>query len=268
MKSAKLFIAATVLSLGSLPAFADVTPPSSENGAATFIAYDTVRGTSLLQSLNLTLSQVQPGNISTNFPSAGFTLTGFDAAFGASNSANIRWMVVAGDSFGFGGGPDFTGAQYDSLFLASTALTDPPFQNNAGLEAGLANLDEFVLTRVNNVNGCSGASPCVALSAASPAYAGLLGGQLNGLVGGAPALSFNTTGGVSDTLGFYLFAGSGDVASQNVGKSLYNGTFSLSGNVLSFAAVSAVPLPAAAWLLISGLLGMFSVGRRRTVTAA
>jgi hypothetical protein len=270
MKTVKTLIAVTVLGLGSAPAFADVPAPIGGNGGLVFIGYDSVAGTSLLQYLNLDLDDSQPGNLAANLPAGGdVTLTGYSAAFGSSVAANIRWMVVAGDVDGFGGGPNYTGAQYDSLFLASTSLTNPASQNNAGLEGGLFNLDEFIGTRVNNVNGCSGNSPCVATSALQPQYAGLLSTQLNGLVGGAPALSFNTTGGVTDTLGFYLLAGTGDQAGGQVLKTVYAGAWSLAGNILHFAsAAPPVPLPAAAWLLLSGLIGMFTVGRRRNTTAA
>ncbi|HWY96617.1 MAG TPA: VPLPA-CTERM sorting domain-containing protein [Steroidobacteraceae bacterium] len=57
---------------------------------------------------------------------------------------------------------------------------------------------------------------------------------------------------------------SGTALSYNIGTASFNGTvFSFTGNTQS----SAVPLPAAAWLLGSGLLGLFGIGRRRTPVA-
>ncbi len=54
------------------------------------------------------------------------------------------------------------------------------------------------------------------------------------------------------------------------GKAIvYNlGTASFDGTTLSFTGYSAVPLPAAAWLLGSGLLGLLGIGRRRDLTVA
>ena len=47
------------------------------------------------------------------------------------------------------------------------------------------------------------------------------------------------------------------------------GNVSFDGTTLSFTGnVSAVPLPAAAWLLGSGLLGLLGIGRRNTRSTA
>jgi hypothetical protein len=173
-------------------------------------------------------------------------------------------MVVAGDSDGFGGGPDYLGEQYDSLRLAATTLNGAAAQSNIGLEAGLANLEDFITLRVNGAAGCSGTNPCIGTSSADARYAGVLQGQLNGLAGGAPALNFNTLGTVTDTLNFFLFAGTGAGAQTPSVRTAYSGLFSLTGNVLSFAGASVVPLPAGVWLLLSGIAGLVTVARRRT----
>lgn len=75
----------------------------------------------------------------------------------------------------------------------------------------------------------------------------------------------------------YYVAGSdqGDQASSSVtgtavGSSSDRGVFNLSANGLltySVASASTVPLPAAGWLLISGLLGLVAVSRRRDAEA-
>ena len=75
----------------------------------------------------------------------------------------------------------------------------------------------------------------------------------------------------------YYVAGNnnGDVASSSVtgtavGSAAGRGVFNLSSNGLltySVPAASTVPLPAAGWLLISGLLGLVAVSRRRDAEA-
>lgn len=73
----------------------------------------------------------------------------------------------------------------------------------------------------------------------------------------------------------YYVAGAPDAASSfvtgtAVGSSTDRGVFNLSANGLltySVASASTVPLPAAGWLLISGLLGLVAVSRRRDAEA-
>jgi hypothetical protein len=59
---------------------------------------------------------------------------------------------------------------------------------------------------------------------------------------------------------------SGSQAAGNTVAS--DGTLTLSATGLTYAAgTSAVPLPAAIWLLGGGLLGLFGIGRRKAATA-
>lgn len=265
IKTVKYALAATLLTAASLPALAQVATPSSGNGGLAFIAYDAVAGRSLYQDLGLTINDLTSTTLSAN----PFVLSGWDTAFGSSTLSNIRWMVVAGDSDGFGGGPNYTGEQYDSLRLAATSLSSAPVQSNIGLEAGLFNLEDFALLRVNGT--CAGANPCIGTSTADANYAGALQDRLNGLAGGAPALNFATIGSVTDTLNFFLFSGTGGSGSTASIRTAFAGLFSLNPltDTLTFAGnTPPVPLPAAVWLLLSGLVGMFTVSRRRTAEVA
>ncbi len=275
IKTFKTIVAATALALLSVPAFAQVsvptqpaagpTPiPETENGGLSLYAYDPVAGTSLYVYLGLTLNQILPSDLNQQSLNFG-TLPGWSTAF-ASGTSNVRWMVVAGDSIGEGGGPDFGGAFYDTLRLAVTSLSAPN-QSNIGLAQALQNLNNFIALNVNGPAGGLGGNPLVALNNASPFYTGLLQGNLNAAIGGAAALSFNTLGGIADALNFYLLSGAGDGDATNATRTTYAGTWTLSsaGQLLWNAAGGPqVPLPAAVWLLLSGLMGTFAVGRRRT----
>lgn len=67
----------------------------------------------------------------------------------------------------------------------------------------------------------------------------------------------------------FLVASTADSAvAANVYKSAYTLTLSSAGLLSYDAPVSAVPVPAAIWLLGSGLMGLVGIGRRRNATVA
>jgi hypothetical protein len=78
--------------------------------------------------------------------------------------------------------------------------------------------------------------------------------------------TFNASAQPGTSLNLYNYA----VTTSNNGTALSTssllGTFSLSGTTLTFNTVSSVPVPAALWLLASGILGLGAT-RRRRVTA-
>jgi hypothetical protein len=107
-------------------------------------------------------------------------------------------------------------------------------------------------------------------SCSSPILAGCNGGSYN-------LFAFNNLGAANPTggsLNFVEYVGGAsprtNATSSFIGNSQHIGAFTFSGNTLTYtlAAVSSVPLPAAAWLLISGLLGFGAVSRRRETAAA
>ena len=85
-------------------------------------------------------------------------------------------------------------------------------------------------------------------------YAGLPLYYSNNLAGN---VSFFTTAGADESLMFYTAFNDGSIEE---GARVWS--LDIAGSNLSYASVSAVPLPAAVWLFLSGLLGLGAVGRR------
>jgi len=119
----------------------------------------------------------------------------------------------------------------------------------------------------NGVSGCNGTNSCIADESSDGQYAGASGwgDRFNGQV---PVSAAGTIGSV---LHFALAVtpNSQALPANQAAVTLYraaDGTFGewlLDNNGNLTYSVSAVPLPAAAWLLLSGLMGMGVVTRRR-----
>jgi hypothetical protein len=102
------------------------------------------------------------------------------------------------------------------------------------------------------------------------------GGTSNGVIGTPQSsdvnLNFYTEGFISGSaIGtaakLYGVTANGNTAGQVLGYDL--GSITFDGSTLSFTGnTPTVPLPAAAWLFGSGLLGLLGIGRRRNVAAA
>lgn len=73
-------------------------------------------------------------------------------------------------------------------------------------------------------------------------------------------VSFNVVGSATDSLMMYNFATSDEGQSPVAAGGLWS--LDLTGGSISYAALAPVPLPAAVWLFLSGLLGFGAVARR------
>lgn len=269
----KALAVTAVLALSSTAALAQTVPtqpapgpvpsPSTGDGGLIVVIWDAVRGVSLTQYLGLTLSQILPTG--TNMQTAGFELNfgvlgNYASIFGTSDAANIQYMIVAADS---------TGGTFNGRNIATTSALGAPYpttSNQRGRDAASA-VNNFL----GNTNGCSNATPCIATAADQGTYAG---GTNFGSNLGSQLLA-SSAGTVGTALGFYLLStGTSGVTAATVAVYQSAAGFAqwlLGTNgslVYSVPGANVVPLPAAVWLLLSGLVGVGAIARRRGAAVA
>lgn len=270
--SLKSIAAASLLLVGTA-AMAQTVPPQpapgpvpssqTENGGVIVSIWDSVRGVSLVQYLGLRLNDILPTG--TNMQTPGFTLNfgtigEYGSVFGSSDAANIVYHVTASDSVG--------GAVSGRRTATTAALGQPFTISGARSRDVAAAIQTYIDDRIINPNSCNGANPCIATSPSDFQYAGLdsFGAFLN------LQMPVNASAAVDTALGFY-FITSPTTTQQPGVVSAYQASTGFSSWLLSSSgvltySVPPIPLPAAVWLLLSGLAGLVTVGRRRNAAVA
>lgn len=265
--SVKQLIAGSALALCSVAAMAtDVTPPSSytydqvgggSNNGGLFVAiWDAVRGVSVIEYLGVNMDSLLPATGEAAGYSLEFgTVSSYTSTFGASDTANIQYAVFAIDSSGVGN----SGKRVMSTTQATTFAL-----NNTSTSGTATNIDKIIDNTLANSSYNNGVNPAVALSSAEADYAGNI--DWSTLL----ATSFNAT--VGTALNFFIASSTSNNPSGAATVDFYDNANGFSkwllteAGVLTYAAATApVPLPAAVWLLFSGLAGLGAVARRRAV---
>lgn len=271
----KSAVAAALLSAASVSAFAtSVTPPSTGpvpapgtgNGGILVEVYDTTTGTSMTEWLG---SDVGSFGAPSATPAGGETLDygilGGSSQFSSLFSAS---EIAAGDvSFTVSGVNDVV----TTSPVVDLTLSKPGTIRLNTLESVASSAVTGVGSILNAAAGCNNANPCIATSTTAPGYAvGKFGGALGGLSSSSSAAGI--VGGAA--LDFYQIVGTGTASTLQTPVQFANATgaatwtLSSSGDlVYNVPSPSAVPLPAAVWLLGSGLLGLAGVGRRKSKSA-
>lgn len=282
----KLIVAAVAFAAAGQASAAIVLSPTG-NGELFLSAYDAAANKSYTRDLGITIDQflaagttapvsgstyafnpsatpaTAPGNVVT----PGYKLTfGADSLLqsfmGATGSGTLNsgiiWNIGAADSSGV------------NRYLTTTnAPASTPSSLTGGQLRTFANVDGYLGganalgTNFTGTNGSNTATP-----ADGTAYFTTFG---NNWLGSA---NFDSTASVGQNLNFLMLSTVGTKSTTPIAVTEYknvngNAMWNLaSDGTLTYsapAAVSAVPVPAAVWLLGSGLIGMVGVARRRKV---
>jgi hypothetical protein len=254
-------------------AFADIALPSTGNGELALFVTDTGTGNSYVKGLGVTMDSILTnGNVATT-PAGdiGYSLPtvnlSSDSAFTSLISGatgTIIWGVMGADSVG----SNLVSAPRRLVLTSGGVVSNAP--SNTTISGTTADIESYF----NSVNGnIPGAT---AGDLASVAGTGNTGGMFGnaGTAGAAATGGFTSgiglSGSLGNTLNFYMFTSSNTSGLASAGGGNAGKAFTLASLTLTSAglsSVSSVPLPAGVWLLGSGLLGMFGVGRRRALKA-
>jgi len=196
------------------------------------------------------------GNVLAGGYSLVFGIDSVLASSGLLTAADARWNVVGMRSFG----------TPDRLFTTSNVVNPTSAAGSGGIVTSVSRIQSW-LTATGGVNAVMPGTSTAAndsITAAPPALAYAGSTSFGNNLGGAGGIGFDTTGTVGGTLSFYEFA-EGNTRTDYAG-----GSWLLANDgELSWNAAAPVPIPGALVLLLSGLLGLIGVSRRRsTATAA
>jgi len=253
----KILGALAALFVMAAPAQAQVTAPSGNNGSLLLAVWDGAK--SIIVDIGAQTavggsgaSGLHANNLPTT--STSFDLSSLLTAAGL-NLASSQYMVFAGDTVSPTG---YVGMHLVTTAVGLSAMT-LPYTNTAGFLAN-AGVDAYLaMAQIENfVSGLTGSAGSFAAANGDGTY-----WSYRDFFGATP---WNNAAGVGTSLSLYNLALSSDSDPSTLtsGSAVSLASVSLnSSGILSFAPAAAVPLPAAGWLLLSGLGGLGAATRRR-----
>ena len=266
-------VAAALAVAAAAPASAALTPGSASAFGSLFVTvFDETLNRSYARDVGILGGAFNP-NVTTTFSvNAGDTnWTSFQAGLAGADT-------VTGSTI-----PQ-TNLRYNIATTNNAALQNSYVSLGAGQTTNITNGGEGALAgNINNFIGNlnSANSGCGTAGSGISCFTQQSGASYNGATATPPEIwgrtmqfvAADTSGALGDQLGFYsiLRNGSGFNNGKPASQSVFNGfwTFNASNASVTWnaASVGAVPVPAAAWLLGSGLMGLVGVGRRKNAVA-
>lgn len=270
-------IASAIASMAGA-AHADLTPSSTGNGSLAIVAFNTVSRDFYIRDTGFFINSFLPSSVTTllgdggvtgnKTPEEGLQLDKtttasfadplFSTWLTGQDTTSVRWFVTASDSISTtqsgGVARVITSSANDALTATNGQVTNYASSGNAGNLSALAGGTPFGLSFSSNTAAPSTFDSNFGLGSLSLA-------TLNQSVGLYYLARSQAIGGSTTPATFLQYGNTTGFASVTLAG---NGDFSYS---LAGAPAAPVPMPAAVWLMGSGLMAVAGVARRRKLAA-
>ncbi len=242
----KLLAAAVAMTASVQASAALLGPDGAGNGELIFSVWNPAGSTSYSQNLGFTFNDILANKDNAGFAfSVNVDPTTYAAAVGAEDPSTLVWNISTAEKAAL----DFSNFEDTGVF--GTSKTGSSMNNNA-IDLAVANHEQFYTSQLNGV----GDGPYYLGVQGSFGFAGDPNWSFNW--GGTP---INNTAGVGEVMDFWYwnrdFTTTG-LIEQVPTETAFDWTFD--GTTIS---TTVVPVPAAVWLMGSGLIGLVGVARRK-----